>query len=256
MKKNQVILLLLLVFLVSGCAHPERDKAEAYAITIEADANAANAAQVREIARENQDWENLKRTEKAEYWASIENVAQVAGQFLTVILYAGLAAFAVAAFYALSAASVDMAKTTARAYGDFVTIRARLIAPDKNTGLRPQIMWQETPALPEPKNLIERFTVRHIRGGKWYLHDTQSGQGFAMDESNPADKLQLEVMRQLQLTYQIAMRQERSGKKSPDGLVAAEIGQAAITLPDAGRVLLEAARENFPVLTGDDVEAE
>ncbi len=256
---KKICLVIVLSLLLTGCLNdldnPVADGKQ-YALEKAADIDVLNAEQARVIERENQDWENLKRTEKAEYWASIEKVAQVSGQFFTVAFYAGLSVFVLVVFYWLAMASGDMAKSTAMAYGDFVMIRSRLVNSDKNTGLRPQIMWQDVQGLPEPKKLFERFTVRHIREGRWYLQDTQSGEGFAMDEKSPANPLQLEIMRQLQLSYQIAMRQERSGKESPDGLVAAEIGQSAITLPDAGRVLLEAARENFPVLLDDDVEAE
>ena len=249
MKTRYLWVALLVLLFLTGCEldNPVAD-GKKYALETEADVLAQDAEQAREIEREEQDWRNQKRREMVEFWASIERVAQVAGQILTVFVYIGLICWVLALAYALSFGAVK----TAYAYGDFVTIRARLIHPDRETGMRPMVFWPAERTLPEnssydSKNLWEMFRKRHVQPTRWMLVDGATEEHAWMDEEKPASAEKNETVRQAILNYQIAMHQARSAKWSRDGEVAEAIGNSGISLPDAGRVLIDAAKENLDI---------
>jgi len=231
----------LLFLLLSGCTPSPVKEGQRYQIETEADIAKADADQVREINRENQNYLNEKRTEKKEFWASVEPVAQFMGKVLTVFFAVGIFGIVAMTTYSFS----SMAVSTASAYREFSMIRARMVHADPKTGMRPAFLWADTPKLDAPKNFLERMTIRNVHDTRWYLVDSATGEHAIMDEKKPADSRNLEMMRELALVYQISMRQEGSAENSPEGQVAEAIGTSDFRLPDAGRVLLEAASDNF-----------
>ncbi len=236
----------LLFLLLSSCAPSPKNFAQGYAIESEADIAAENAEQTREIAREEQDWENAKRTEKAEYWASIEKVAQVAGQVLTVFVYIFLIAFLAVLAYFLT----EVLLATASAYKVFLMIRSRMVHVDPKTGMRPMVFWPAERTLPENSshdemNFWNIFKKRHVEPTRWMLVDGATEEHSYLDAEQPASAAKNETARQAVLNYQILMHQAKSAKHSPEGEVAEAMGHSGISLPDAGQVLLEAAAANL-----------
>ncbi len=230
---KKIIVLILSVFLLSACGTNPVKEGQGYQIRSQADQAALDAEQAREIEREEQDWLIYKRNQLAELWARVEETAQAMSKAVTVVFFLSLAVMILVFAGSLSYGSVK----TAAAYGTMLHIRARLVHPDRQTGLRPLLVWDDVKSLPA-ETFLGRFGLQHVRETKWYLNDTATGQSGMIDTEQPAGDAQLEMYRQLILQWQVARQQAKTALTSREGEVAEAIGQASPQLPDAGRVLL------------------
>lgn len=227
MKKHHFLLVFLLsaALLLTGCAEDPRKQAEADAIRQQANTEADNAAQKREFAREDQDWENENRQRRAEFWNDVLPVLKLSGKIVAVALGVGGFVWALMTGISLGLG----AYYTAQAYQTYVTIRARLIYPN-DMGIRPQLLWT---------NAEKKGWFRHVHGSRWFLTDPVSGACTMLDVEKEPNAKQLEILRQVLLTAQVASAQTQSGKQSPHGEIAEAIGQSSFTLPDAGITFLK-----------------
>jgi hypothetical protein len=222
MTKNKLYIFLLLAFLVS-CAPGPVDVAKGYKVISEADQAAKTAEQERKFSED----QHAAKLEREQYWAGVWNEVRPAvvflGRLVLYSLYFLVIVFAISLSY--------MSFRSARAYGTFIDIRVSLIHPDRETGVRPQILMPVRNALPEPRP--GKFDLFHLGNTtRWLLIDSMTGERTFLDETQPAQKAQLEVYRQLLHNYQTSKRQLASGKRSPEGEVAEAIGSAGIQLPD------------------------
>lgn len=230
--------LAFLFLLLTGCS-PANDPvkvAEGEAIRLQAEADAAASAQALEIERENQDWENQLRNEKAQTWAQVESTAHSLAKVLVWCLFFGLGGFVLAASWSVSYGAVK----TAQAYGTMVQIRARILPPDRQTGLRPQLLWEDVKTLPA-ESWLGRLGIQHVRESRYWIHDTATGASGMVDVTQKANTAQLEVYRQAILQMQVLQAQKGTQFFSRDGDVAEQMAMIDSHLPDAGQILLELA---------------
>lgn len=236
------IAVFIALYFVTGCS-PANDPvkvAEGEAIRLQAEAEAADAAQVRDIARENQNWNNQVREEKAQTWAYVENTAHSLAKILVWCVFFGLGSFILAASWSVSYGAVK----TAQAYGTLVQIRAQILPPDRRTGLRPQLLFEDVKMLPAD-TWLGRLGIQHVRESKYWVNDTMTGASGMIDVDKPANTTQLEIYRQAVLQAQILQAQKGTQMFSSKGGVAEQMALIDAHLPDAGMVLLEKSIEAF-----------
>ncbi|MBT3313267.1 MAG: hypothetical protein HN390_01505 [Anaerolineae bacterium] len=237
MKKSsgRLIFLVLMMFFLAGCEldNPRAD-ADAYKTRMEADQAALDAKLTRSIRQADANWVDIKRDEKAAYWASIEAVAQIGGQIVTGFVYFGLIGVALSLAWSLSYGTVE----TAKAYATAAWIRARIMPLDAN-GMRPQFLLDDVTKIPAD-SFLGRIGLQHVRETKYYLNDTLTGESGMIDVTKPASDKKMEVYRQALIHNLTLDAQKKTAVFSKTGEVAEAMGQSDIGIPDAGRVLLDA----------------
>jgi len=194
---KRVLLMVVLLIVVSGCASEPRKDAQAFQIRSQAQQDALNSETVRAHQEELNAIETQQRQLEeqhreaiaAEWRKGLNTLIHYGFIFVTI----GLCAFCLVLAYSFSRGAIGVANATAR----MAEVRANLIQLNANTRQFPLV-------------------VQHVHGSRYALHNPNTGSVLLLDENREADRQLIATSGATQIAGVIA--QEARQSSDPAGM--------------------------------------
>lgn len=238
-----IVVGILVLVLVFGAAFAyaeaitsEVEAAEAYQIRIEADSAAAKAAEQLRHEQELNSYNETRKQQWLDMWASWGEDIKSVGRFAIRTLYLPVISFVLG----LIILAFSVPYTGARAFNEWTMIRARII-PQQADGTLPAFIIPTSEALPMGEKMPTGWKswthFLQYRPNRLMFMDAATGRTQLLNTEHPTCMEELEVVRQLRLRYLVMNAMGKTALLSKNGAVASAMSQVVLEDMDGVEVL-------------------